>query len=254
MAVKDMLGHFDPTERMFAAHIIDLFDQVDRGKGIRITCFCDLRQAAIVRQIGQAYDLYLQPFGGWADAERVAFVIAQNEWQVPDEPITAVLLQTYGEVSHRDVLGSVIGLGIKRESIGDIILTQSGQIVFAKPPADRVILSDLKRVGREAVKCSVVALTDVPAPIRNFRTSKGTVKSLRLDSVVSLCVNYSREKGKLLVEKELVTVDAVVRTEPAFSIPESCTISIRGHGKFLVACDGKVTAKGRYVITINKYI
>ncbi len=254
MAVKDMLCHFEPSERIFASHIMDLFEQVDRGKGMRFTCFCDLRQAAIVRQIGQAYGLCLQSFGGWADAERVMFAIAQTEWEIPEEPITAVLLRTYGEVSHRDVLGSVLGLGIKRENIGDIILTQDGQIVFTKPPADQVILSDLKRVGREAVRCSVIALAEIPAPIRNFRTIKGTVKSLRLDSVVSLCINCSREKGKLLVEKELVTVDAVLRTEPAFSIPDSCTLSIRGHGKFIVVCDGTVTAKGRHVITANKFI
>ncbi len=249
-----MLHHFAPNERIFAAHIMDLFEQVERGKGIRCTGFCDLRQAAIVHQIGQAYDLNCQPFGGWTDAERVLFVLAPSQWQMPDSPIVAICLQTYGEVTHRDILGSVLGLGIKREQIGDILRTENGHIVLVKPPADRVILDELKRVGREAVKCSLIALEEIPEPIRNFRMIKGTVKSLRLDSVVSLCANCSREKGKLLVEKELVTVDAVVRPEPAFLIPESCTISIRGHGKFQIACDGVVTAKGRYVITIKKYI
>lgn len=254
MAVKDMLRHFDPDERVFAAHIMDLFEQVDQGKGMRFTSFCDIRQAAIVKQIGQAYDLYLVADGGWPDAERVLFSIAQTEWEILSAPIIPILLRTYAPVTHRDVLGSVLGLGIKRENIGDIIKTQDGQVIFVKAPTDRVILDELKRVGRESVKCSIISALDIPEPIRDFRIIKGTVKSIRLDSVVSLCAGCSREKGKQLVEKELVTVDAVMRADPAFSLPASCILSIRGHGKFQVSCDGSVTAKGRYFITANKYI
>jgi RNA-binding protein YlmH len=254
MAVKDMLKHFDDSDRIFAAHIMDLCDQVEQGRGNRCTSFCDIHQSSLVRQIGQAYDLCIKPDGGYADAERVLFLIAQTQWELPDSPIVPILLQTYAPVSHRDVLGSALGLGIKREAIGDIVKTKDGQVMFVKPPADRLILDELKRIGREAVRCTVLDRRDVSEPIRDYREIKGTVKSLRLDSVVSLCAGCSREKGKQLVEKELVTVDAVMRSDPAFSLPSSAILSIRGFGKFRVCCDGGVTAKGRYFITVNKYI
>ena len=254
MAIKDMLRHFDASDRVFASHIMDLFDQVKQGKGSRCTPFCDIHQSSLVRKIGQAYDLCMEAIGGYSDAERMLFLIAQTQWELPDSPIVSILLRTYAPVSHRDVLGSVLGLGIKREAIGDIIKTQDGYVVFVKPPADRLILDELKRIGHEAVRCAVLDGQDIPEPIRDYRAIKGTVKSLRLDSVVSLCVGCSREKGKQLVEKELVTVDAVMRSDPAFSLPSSAILSIRGHGKFRVCCDGGVTAKGRYFIIANKYI
>ena len=254
MAVKDMLRHFDASDRVFAAHIMDLFDQVERGRGTRCTPFCDIHQHSLVCKIGQAYDLCMKADGGYTDAERVLFLIARTQWELPDSPIVPILLQTYVPVSHRDVLGSVLGLGIRREAIGDIIKTQDGQVMFVRPPADRLILEELKRIGREAVRCTVLERQDVPEPIRDYREIKGTVKSLRLDSVVSLCAGCSREKGKQLVEKELVTVDAVMRSDPAFLLPSSVILSIRGYGKFRVCCDGGISAKGRYFITANKYI
>jgi RNA-binding protein YlmH len=157
-------------------------------------------------------------------------------------------------LSHRDILGSVMGLGIKRDQIGDIILTADGYVLFTKAPADRLILNELKRVGREAVRVQAIDLDDVGEPICNYQTITGTVKSLRLDSVVSLCVGCSREKGKQLIENERVSVNAAMKASPSFSVPESCVISIRGCGKFHVSFNGTISAKGRYFITANKYL
>ena len=252
MSTKDMIKHFAESERIFAAHIIDLFDQVDSGKGSRITGFCDLRQAVIVRTIGQAYSLVLDSHGGYPDAERVLFLISPTEWTIPPLPISAILIEAYGEISHRDILGSVLALGIKRENIGDIIKTELGHILFAKHPIQQVILDELKRIGRQAITCREIPLSQVPQPIRDFRLIKGTVKSLRLDSVVSLCIAKSRENGKSLVESERVTVDAVLRSDPSFMLPAHAVLSIRGFGKFIVDCDGKVSAKGRHFLEIRK--
>lgn len=254
MAVRDMLRHFDVADRVFASHVMDLFDRVDLRRESVCTCFCDLHQASLVRQIGQAYDLYFVADGGWPEAERVVFQIAQSQWEIPDSPIVAILLKTYHPVTHRDILGSVLGLGIRRDNVGDILKTEEGHVIFVKPPANRVIMDELRRIGREAVSCQMIENLEGITPIREFRQIKGTVMSLRLDSLVSLCAGCSREKGRQMVEKELVTVDAALRSDPAFSFPLNCTLSIRGCGKFLVECSGDKSAKGRYFILANKYI
>ena len=254
MAVRDMLRHFDQADQYFASHIMDLFDQVDDGHGVRWTSFCDLHQAEIIDKISTAYSVSVQSFGGWTDAERNLFLIAPDKNYPYNLPISAIRLTSYNPLSHRDILGSLLGLGLKREQIGDIIQTQDGFVAFVKHPANQVILDDLKRVGRESVTVQEIKLSDVGEPIRNFKTITGTVKSLRLDSIVSLCAGCSREKGKQLIEKERVMVNAVVKNSPAVAVFEPCTISIRGYGKFLVDFNGSVSAKGRYFITANKYL
>lgn len=254
MAVRDMLRHFEPADQYFASHIMDLFDQVDNGHGIRWTSFCDLHQADIVRKISAAYDMYVQEFGGWIEAERILFLIAPQENCRFEIPISSILFVSYNALSHRDILGSLLGLGLKREQVGDIIQTQDGFVAFVKHPADRVVLDDLKKVGRESVTVREIDLSAVGEPIRNFKTITGTVKSLRLDSIVSLCAGCSREKGKQLIEKEKVMINAVLKNSPAFPIPASCTISIRGYGKFRIEFTGSMSAKGRYFITANKYL
>ncbi len=254
MAVREMLRHFDPSDQYFASHIMDLFDQVNDGHGIRWTSFCDLHQAEIVRKICSAYSVYMQSFGGWSEAERILFLIAPHENYSYEIPISSILLCSYNTLSHRDILGSLLGLGIKRDQVGDIIQTRDGFVAFVKQPANQFILDELKRVGRESVTVREIELSEVGEPIRNFKTITGTVKSLRLDSIVSLCAGCSREKGKQLIEKERVTVNAVLKNSPSFSISDPCMISIRGYGKFFVDFNGTVSAKGRYFITANKYL
>ena len=254
MAVRDMLRHMDPSDQYFASHIMDLFDQVDDGHGIRWTSFCDLHQAEIVEKIGAAYSVHVQAYGGWLDAERVLFLLAPQENYSQEIPISPILLTAYNTLSHRDILGSLLGLGLKREQIGDIIQTQEGFVAFVKRPTNQLILDELKKVGRESVNVCEIQISDVGEPIRNFKTITGTVKSLRLDSIVSLCAGCSREKGKQLIEKERVMVNAVLKNTPSVSISEPCTISIRGCGKFLVDFNGTVSTKGRYFITAKKYL
>ncbi len=254
MAIRDMLRHFDSSDQYFASHIMDLFDQVDDGHGVRWTSFCDLHQAEMVMRISNAYHVHVQKFGGWDEAERVLYLIAPHENFPYKIPISAIMLDSYNGLSHRDILGAVLGLGIKRDQVGDIIQTKDGFVAFVKHPANQLILNDLKKVGRESVVAREIELSCVGEPIRNFKTITGTVKSLRLDSVVSLCTGCSREKGKQLIEKERVMVNALVKNSPSFPIPESCIISIRGYGKFHVVFNGAISAKGRYFITANKYL
>ena len=254
MAIRDMLRHFDSSDQYFASHIMDLFDQVDGGHGVRWTSFCDVHQAEIVMRISNAYNVYVHKFGGWDDAERILYRISPYENFSYNIPISAILLESYNALSHRDILGAVLGLGIKRDQVGDIIQTQDGFVIFIKQPANQLILNDLKKVGREAVVTREIDLSCIGEPIRNFKTITGTVKSLRLDSIVSLCTGCSREKGKLLIEKERVTVNSVIKSSPSFLVPDICIISIRGYGKFRIEFNGTISTKGRYFITANKYL
>ena len=163
-------------------------------------------------------------------------------------------IQSHDSLSHRDILGSVLALGLKRERVGDIIKTGAGQVLFVLPPADALILDELTRVGRQSVQCFSVDAPDKLDIIREYKTIAGTVASLRLDSVVGLCCGVGRAVAADLVKSGKVFVDAVNITNPAFGLKDECRISVRGSGKYLFTFDGRMTGKGRYHVIINKFI
>ncbi len=252
---RDSLKQFSGDEKLFAAHIFDLFRAVADGKGTRFTDFCDIRKRQIIRQIGRGFPgLRTAFFGGYDECERTLCAIYEQDIPVTDSPISAILITAYGDISHRDILGAVLALGLKRENIGDIVRTQQGHVLFAKPPADKFIINELDRAGREAVKCMRIDLAQMPQIIREYKQIRSTVSSLRLDSVVSVCIGVSREKGRQLVEQGRVSVDAVCRTSPSYMLDNHCVLSIRGFGKYIFSFDGAMTAKGRYGIIIKKII
>lgn len=254
MSVRSMLRHFDEEDKLFAAHTMDLFDSVERGRPFRFTGFCDRHQAEVVRCIAAAYPFFLKEEGGAPDTERVVFRVSAEEDACPPFPICSILIRSYEELSHRDVLGSVMGLGLKRESVGDILRAEEGFVVLVLPPADRVLLNELDKVGHKAVKCECISLSDCRLAPREFQEKRGTVKSFRLDAVVSLCTGLSREKGKELVEKQKVFVDSRLLANPSAALPSECVLSIRGFGKFHVSCSDQLSQKGRCFVTTKKFI
>ena len=115
-------------------------------------------------------------------------------------PIFAVTL-SYREqdaLTHRDLLGSLMGLDIKRELIGEILTAQDHAVVFCTQTAQQIILSELSRVGRAGVRVQPGKPQQLP-PAFCLLDKTGTVSSMRLDCVVSLALNLSREKSAALI-------------------------------------------------------
>ena len=250
---KAFLRQFSDDERIFASHVFDLVDDVWKG-GSPYTGFCDVRQQAVVAAVAGREGVQVRFFGGYPDSERSVASLYREPDEPAFPPIRAIRVQSHDPVTHRDILGSVLALGLKRERIGDIIKTGDGQALFVLPPADRLILDELSRVGRQSVRCLPVDAPDKLDIIREYKTIAGTVASPRLDSVVSLCCGVGRAAAADRVKSGKVFVDAVNITNPAFGLKEECRISVRGSGKYLFTFDGRMSGKGRYHVIINKFI
>ena len=250
---KAFLRQFSEQERIFASHILDLVGEVWDG-GQPYTGFCDIRQQAVVSAVAGREGVQVRFFSGYPDGERCDAALYREPDEPAVPPVRAVRIQSHDSLSHRDILGSVLALGLKRERVGDIIKTGAGQVLFVLPPADALILDELTRVGRQSVQCFSVDAPDKLDIIREYKTIAGTVASLRLDSVVGLCCGVGRAVAADLVKSGKVFVDAVNITNPAFGLKDECRISVRGSGKYLFTFDGRMTGKGRYHVIINKFI
>ncbi|MBE6708671.1 MAG: hypothetical protein E7578_05470 [Ruminococcaceae bacterium] len=181
-----------------------------------------------------------------------------------DAPFTEIaenvsLVSIYGsghkELSHRDILGSLMGLGITRQSVGDICMVSSSAATVAlSGKLFEYVSAELSKVGSDGVKVSLVSRPDKFIFERRFEELSVTVASMRLDGVVSAVTGMSRTRAAEQISAGLVQLSGIVCDSVASEVSEGDTISVRGYGKFLVSGTDGITRKSRIRVIIKKYI
>lgn len=201
-----------------------------------------------------------QLFGGYEDAERKMLGALPDYISEPEQafPIKAVRFVYPKEyiLSHRDVLGSLMSLGIKRESVGDICFAEGVATAFVTDEMADYIAQQVTKIGRVGVKVEVTmpqeAVKSFNSPLTQSITF--TVSSPRIDAVLSALTGCSRTKAEQLIKDGLVFVNSVAVTKSTKQVMVNDKITLRGTGKFVITGSGNYSKKGREIITAQKYI
>ncbi len=240
----------DKDDRMLLSSVYDKLEQSYQRNYPVFSDFLDERQMALVKNLFSFWkdDLYF--FGGIENAGRN---ICHLRFGYEEYPIKLVELSfpKGAEVTHRDVLGSLMGLGIKRQKIGDI-LVDGVAIVAVKEEILKYITENLVSVGRYPVSIRVLEEFTVKN-IENFSYRQTTVAALRLDCIVSDITRLSREKAKELILAGKVKVNHFEETHYNKVLSCGDVISISKKGRFVLEEIEGVTRKDRIRITIKKY-
>lgn len=245
-------------DRIFFRSVEDKIDLAEKHFSPKFTFFLDERVIALTERVfadSHYNDYYL--YGGYDSAVRKILAVAPpySYANSPEFPIKALTIsyRKNDELTHRDVLGSLMALDIKRKTVGDILCGSGKTVVFVVDTVAETVLQDLKKVGKIGVKVTEGA--DVlPQTKQDMITVEKTVASLRLDCIISAALGLSRERSATLIKNGLVTVEHLIRTAPDFEPPEGCTFSARGYGKFVFASANGVSKKNRIHITIKKFV
>lgn len=190
-------------------------------------------------------------FGGYPDAVRLMLGAAADEESFP---ITALEF-TYREqdkLRHRDFLGSLMALGVRRDTLGDILTGEGRTVIFVRDEIVPFLLSDVDKIGRVGVKIGYADPDDLPVP-DDVEELMFKLSSLRLDAFVAAAARLSRDKAARLIKNELVTVDHVTETEVSFLLKEGMTITIRKYGKFVVTEPRGTSKKGKLRVAVRHY-
>ncbi|MBE6704936.1 MAG: hypothetical protein E7583_06695 [Ruminococcaceae bacterium] len=253
-------------EKVLASRTADLIQRCTAENIPVFTEFLSDREGAVVlekaNEMGARDSLIA--FGGYGDAERTVagffpeyFMYMDKEELLREFPIEALKIECSGfrEHSHRDFLGSILGLGIDRSVTGDIIVGEKGfhATVFVHKKMSSFIAENLKLVGRDGVKVSVCKAEEIDV-CRNFLKISGTAASMRIDALLSEVLNISRDKAVKLVESECVTVGHVTVSDKSKALTEGDIITVRGFGKYRLALIGDLNRKGRTRFEVEKYI
>ena len=197
--------------------------------------------------------------GGRDDCERkVAFFLPyylqETDFDI-GEIIKAVKIRSYfGKPGHRDYLGAVLGLGIERDRIGDLLLYDDTAYLFCLSSVVSVLLRELEKVGRISVKTEQIALTDVPVPERKTKKITFTVKSLRLDAVTGDLFGVSRTLAAELIREGAVTLNYTICEKVDAPIKEGDTLSVHGKGKGRISQIGGRSRKDRLFVEAELYL
>lgn len=190
-------------------------------------------------------------FGGYPDAQRVMLGAGAEEY---DYPITALEFSYKPEfdLRHRDFLGSLMGLGLRRDTIGDILSEKGRAVVFVREDVADFIETQVDKIGRVGVKIGYADVNDLPVP-DDIEELSYTLSSLRLDAFVAAATNLSRDKAARLIKSELVMVDHVINTDVSSTLHEGATVTIRKYGKFVLSANLGLSRKGRLRVSVKRF-
>lgn len=195
-------------------------------------------------------------YGIFEDAERKMMLFSDDE-DIKPYPLDLIRIRLHSKFSkpsHRDFLGGLMSLGIKREKFGDLILKENEECYLAcVNDISEYVSLNFTSVGNIGCDADILDLDAAQIPNYNFNTLSLNVSSMRLDCIVSSLCNISRSKGEALIKRGKVQVDYFETVKKDKIIEGTSTIIIRGYGKFKLAGKTGHTGKGRIKLLIKKF-
>ena len=263
-AVRGFVPARSDEERFLMRHVEDLACAAFARSISRYSSFLNDREQDLARAALNRADVPPETYhfaGGWPGAERKLLCL-EPEDACPASPLCCVQLCSRAPAgaalpAHKDYLGSLMGLELKREALGDIVLpaTEPGTAyVFALEPAGELICRELLTVGRTEVTARMLPLDQLPQfPQAERRLQTATVSSLRLDAVLAAMLRCSRGQASELVAAGRVEINHLPAESVHAPVYEGDVFTVRGKGRFgLTALPGK-SKKDRSIIEFFQY-
>lgn len=244
-------------ERLFIAHCLDLIVAASRKNRVVLMDFLDPGQVALVESATRGYDgVKVLTWGGYPEAERKRGILLarDNDWYQPDYNIgilNVIPSNRKKQLTHRDYLGALLGLGIKRKKIGDIVRQGEGSAVFVVSEIMAFLYQNLTRVGSCPVSVQPLDRDDFVYLPPTVKEKAITVVSPRLDAIISKAFNLSRGKALTLVRQGRVFQNWRQQLNSSTPLCQGDTISCRGYGRFQVLATMGTTKKGRERLIIG---
>ena len=237
----------------FERIIGDIEKKANLGENV-LSKFLDLNDQEVAKRLEKDY--LVNYCGGYSGAERVRAIINSSNPRVAEYNIVVYKIECPKtlQISHRNILGTLMSLGIKRNLIGDIIINDDcAYFICAKEICDFIEL-EFNEINRQKIsikKVSYQQLDNILLESKKIETI--IVPILRLDVVVSNWFNEARSKVVDSINLKEVYINNKIITKPDYEVKLNDIISYRGHGRIKFVELGKVTKKNRLVIGIEVY-
>lgn len=215
--------------------------------------------AEVQRSFERLTEVQIVGSGGYAQAERQRLAIARSELPLDADQVSLAALEIAGNflfdpATHRDFLGAILGTGIVREKVGDIIvLGERGAQVIVVPELVEFLQTSLTQVRSVPVKTESIELSELKIREPKKKEITTVEASMRLDAIASAGFGMSRSKMADLISAGDVRVNWKETTSSSQSVKPGDLIAIRGKGRVEVG-DVMVTKKDRYRVQMTRFV
>ena len=249
-----------PEDRVLLAKLWDKINAGIRRNICANTCFLSPREFELSRYLfGEPDGLYA--FGGYDDAERKMLIYLPdymdiNHLKGADSPVACLRASFYaGDCpSHRDFLGALMGIGIARETVGDICVGEGLCDFFVTAEIAPYILQNFTGAGRTKLHLEQILIEEAQIPEPEVKEIKDTVASVRLDSMISAGFRISRSSAVQYITAGKAAINGLPCEKPDRTVDEGDKISVRGLGKAKIRAINGLTKKGRISVVIDRYV
>lgn len=188
-----------------------------------------------------------------AQRKVISFNTGNYEIDFPIDLIKIKNKSKFIKLNHKDYLGKIMSLGIKREKLGDCLVNDDVCYVSCFKNLTQYFIDNIDQIGKCPVECEIYrdSIENIPGIV--FKENVIDIHSQRADCVVSAIINKSRNEGVSLINKGMVKVDYSTLIEKTKKNAFGSTISIKGYGKFLFEKQIGITKRGNIKITVKKY-
>lgn len=251
----------DSEERVLLGQVLDKMEHAQRRQEAAATCFLSPKEQRDAQALLNAagHPRYAA-VGGYDDAERRALVFLPD-WMEPEylqsEDYLAVLRCSWfkeDKLTHRDFLGSLMGMGVRRDTIGDILVGDGSCDILTIPTVADYLKDNLTSAGRVKLHVNVIDLSELQVPKQERKVLHDTVAALRLDSVLAVGFSISRSKASQLISSGRCAVNWQDTAKSDLTVREGDVISCRGLGKCKLTEVGGLSRKGRINVTVERYL
>lgn len=249
----------DKDEQMLLVRLSQRLQNAMQRNVFCSTGFLSSREQMLLCRLFSKNSLAL--FGGYETAERkiAAFLpdyFDESQFSGEGSPIAAVRAEFFEKdlLTHRDFLGALMGVGIKRETVGDILVGRGCCDFFLMREMLPYVLENLTSAGRTALHLKEIPICAICVPEQNIKTVHDTVSSLRLDSVIGSGFSVSRAKACELIVSARAEINHTPCQKSDKPVAAGDVISVRGLGKIKLESVDGTTKKGRLGITVSRYL
>ena len=267
MEKQQLLKDYKKQEdKMCLSQVLDKIEFSKTREKIEYTDFLDMYQVSLVENFLRKikFENY-QLYGGYEEAERKILIIYPEKYDEKmleknyDKMIKIVRIQLseeeQGKYSHRNYLGGIVKLGLKREKVGDIIVHEQGADIIALEDFADILKQQLPSLTRfENSNVTIEEISQLRQKEVKVEQVKIIVPSLRLDNFVSDLARTSRSKASQIIDQERVFVNGQNETKAAKQLKLNDVITIRGKGRFVIKEFAGTTRSGRTVVVVEKYV
>lgn len=248
--------HFRKEEMVFIDRVLEWKQRVEDTYVPIVTPFLNPREQFILQSLLSADDVirvYLD--GKFKTAERKRAVLSVADTIQDEDFLIDVLSVRYptkfATLRHSAILGSVLGCGIQREQIGDIVTDGQHWQIAVSQSVSGFVRNNCRKIGSVTVTLQPVGQETLLTPIDDYKMVQTTVSSLRIDAVIATAFNLSRQKAKELIEQNQVSINWKDEDKTHVMVEQFDVVSVRKHGRVIVSRLNGLTKNEKYKIELQ---